>query len=37
LSKNLTKKIKSVEIGKYHDWIKYSDHVPMIINLDHFD
>ena len=37
LSKNLTKKINSVEIGKYHDWIKYSDHVPMIITLDHFD
>lgn len=37
LSKNLTDKLNTVEIGKYEDWIKYSDHVPMIITLDHFD
>ena len=34
LSKNLLDKITSVEIGKYEDWRKYSDHVPMIINMD---
>ena len=34
LSKELINRIESVEVGKYEDWIKYSDHVPMIINMD---
>ena len=34
LSKKLLDKITKVEVGKYEDWKKYSDHVPMIINMD---
>ena len=33
LSKKLLEKITKVEVGKYDDWIKYSDHVPMIIEM----
>lgn len=33
LSKNLSDKLSKVEIGKYEDWIKFSDHVPMIIDI----
>ena len=33
LSKNLTERLSKVEIGKYENWIKYSDHVPMIIDI----
>ena len=33
LSKKLLEKITKVEVGKYEDWIKYSDHVPMIIEM----
>ena len=33
LSKSLIDRLKKVEIGKYDDWMKYSDHVPLIIDL----
>ena len=33
LSKNLTERLSKVEIGKYENWIKFSDHVPMIIDI----
>ena len=32
-SKDLLDKISSVEIGDYDTWIKYSDHVPVIITF----
>jgi len=31
LSKNKIQKETKIEIGKYEDWIKYSDHMPMIM------
>ena len=33
LSKNLIENLKNMEIGKYEDWIKLSDHVPLIIDI----
>jgi exodeoxyribonuclease-3 len=33
VSADLANKIQSVEIGKYDDWIKYSDHVPVIVTF----
>ena len=33
LSKSLIDRLKKVEIGKYDDWMNYSDHVPLIIDL----
>ena len=32
-SKDIAKRIKSVEIGEFDFWIKYSDHVPVIITF----
>lgn len=29
-------KVESLEVGKYSDWIKLSDHVPMIVNVSEF-
>lgn len=29
-----TKKLQNIEIGKYNDWIEYSDHVPIIIDFE---
>lgn len=34
VSADLASKIQSVEIGDYNSWIKYSDHVPVIITLN---
>jgi endonuclease/exonuclease/phosphatase family metal-dependent hydrolase len=33
LSKNLIERLNKLEVGKYEDWIKYSDHVPIIIEI----
>jgi hypothetical protein len=33
LSNSLIDRLKKVEIGKYDDWMNYSDHVPLIIDL----
>ena len=27
-------KIQNIEVGNYSDWIKYSDHVPLIIDIE---
>ena len=34
VSKDLLEKLKSVEIGNYDVWTKYSDHVPVIVTFD---
>lgn len=34
LSQNLIDKVKNVEIGAYDDWTKFSDHNPLIVNMD---
>jgi len=34
LSKPLIDRLKNVEIGEYDDWMKYSDHVPLIIDIN---
>ena len=34
LSKSLIDRLKKVEIGKYNDWMKFSDHVPLIIDIN---
>ena len=34
VSKDLLDKVSSVEIGGYDDWIKYSDHVPVVVTFD---
>jgi len=34
ISEDLVNKLKSVEVGEFDEWIKYSDHVPLIVNLD---
>lgn len=34
VSKDLAKKLKSVEVGEYDQWIQYSDHVPMIVTFN---
>ena len=33
-SEDLIQCLESVEIGKYQDWTKYSDHKPLIINFN---
>jgi len=33
-SRSIIEKISKVEIGKYEDWIKYSDHCPLIVEID---
>lgn len=33
-SNNLINKIKNVEIGKYENWIKYSDHLPLTVTFE---
>ena len=33
VSADMIKKIKSVEVGSYNMWSKYSDHVPLIALL----
>lgn len=33
-SKDLIDKLQSVEIGEYDFWMRYSDHVPVIVNFD---
>ncbi|MES2577571.1 MAG: endonuclease/exonuclease/phosphatase family protein [Bacteroidota bacterium] len=33
-SKNLIDKIKSVEIGEYENWTKYSDHKPITVSFE---
>lgn len=34
VSADLAEKLKSVEVGDYDYWIKYSDHVPLIVTFD---
>jgi exonuclease III len=34
VSSDMLAKLKSVDIGDYDSWIKFSDHVPMIVNFD---
>ncbi len=33
-SKDIVNKLQSVEIGEYDFWMKYSDHVPVIVTFD---
>lgn len=33
-SKDMLKKVNSVKIGDFDEWIKYSDHVPLIVMFD---
>ena len=33
-SKDLLNKVSSVEIGDFDEWIKYSDHVPVVVTFD---
>ena len=33
-SGDLIKKLSSVEVGKYKDWCKYSDHTPLIVTFN---
>jgi len=33
-SSDLAEKMRSVEIGRFEDWMKYSDHVPVMILFD---
>lgn len=33
-SNYFTENLKSVEIGTYKDWIKYSDHLPLIVEFE---
>jgi len=28
-----TSKLQNVQVGKYHDWIEYSDHAPIIVDI----
>ncbi len=34
VSKNMVKKLKKVEVGEYENWIKMSDHMPLIIDFE---
>ena len=34
VSADLVAKLRSVEIGDYDFWTKYSDHVPVIVTFD---
>ena len=27
-------KVKNLEVGKYEDWIKHSDHSPLIVDFE---
>jgi exodeoxyribonuclease III len=31
---DMVKQLKSVEVGEYEFWVKYSDHVPVIVTFD---
>ena len=33
-SKDFLDKVSSVEIGNFNEWVKYSDHVPVIVTFD---
>ncbi len=33
-SKSIIERISNVEIGKYEDWIEFSDHCPLIVDID---
>jgi exonuclease III len=33
-SKDLLERVSSVEIGEFDEWIKYSDHVPVVVTFD---
>lgn len=33
-STDMLKKLKKVQVGEYEDWIKLSDHMPLIIDFD---
>jgi exodeoxyribonuclease-3 len=33
-SSNLLKKLKNVEVGRYEQWTKYSDHKPVIVTFE---
>lgn len=33
-SKDLLEKVSSVEIGDFDEWVKYSDHVPVVVTFD---
>jgi len=35
-SKSIIERISNVEIGKYEDWIEFSDHCPLIVDVDGF-
>lgn len=35
VSHDMIEKLQSVEVGDYNSWIKYSDHVPLIITFEH--
>ena len=34
VSTDLLEKVSAVEVGQYDDWIKHSDHVPVIIDIE---
>jgi exonuclease III len=34
LPENWATRIREVEVGKYLEWTKFSDHVPLVVNLD---
>ena len=34
VSKSFIEKITNFEIGKYDDWMEFSDHCPLIIDFD---
>ena len=34
VSTDMAKKLRSVEVGAYNSWTKYSDHVPVIVTFD---
>ena len=34
VSTDLLNKVSAVEVGQYDDWIKHSDHVPVIIDIE---
>ena len=33
-SKDLLEKVSSVQVGEFNEWIKYSDHVPLIVTFN---
>ena len=34
LPKNLADKIINIEVGSFDDWYTYSDHMPIILDID---